>query len=353
MSDYFDRVERQIVRRVEDGVPRSRRLRIVPGHLAVAAAVIVVIVVAGVFLLARGAGGGGNPAPAGHSDVTVVLGGPPAHVPAPVLDDGVRILRERMRAVYPDVTVTRAAQNIVVDLPNAPAGARRQILALAAPGRLAFYDWEADVIAPNGKTVASQLGGGDPTVIAISQGEAGAAPGEPGAGGVSLQQARARVRKAAVRGRFALIQAADPDPRHPIAPDAPNARFYVVRVVPSVLSEAGIKNPHAGRDPTTGSPEVTFGFTAAGGRAFQSLTRTIARRGSLVSGLGHTLNQHFAVALDDQLIEVPFIDFKQYPDGISGDAGAALLGNFTRQSARDLAILLRYGPLPLDLRARG
>jgi SecD/SecF fusion protein len=72
-----------------------------------------------------------------------------------------------------------------------------------------------------------------------------------------------------------------------------------------------------------------------------------------VSSLGDTLNQHFAVALDNRLITVPSIDYKVYPDGITGDHGADLSGNFTRQSAKDLAILLRYGPLPVNLTAAG
>ena len=69
--------------------------------------------------------------------------------------------------------------------------------------------------------------------------------------------------------------------------------------------------------------------------------------------LGHTLNQHFAIVLDDQLITVPFINFEQYPDGINGDHGADISGNLTSQSAADLAILLRFGPLPADFRAAG
>ena len=65
---------------------------------------------------------------------------------------------------------------------------------------------------------------------------------------------------------------------------------------------------------------------------------------------GETLDQHFAVVLDDQVITVPSISFKQYPDGIIGSGGAVITGGFTRQTARDLAAQLRYGALPLALR---
>jgi len=83
------------------------------------------------------------------------------------------------------------------------------------------------------------------------------------------------------------------------------------------------------------------------------VTLSIARRGSEVSSLGETLNQHFAIALDNQLISVPFVDYKQYPDGIPAGNGADVGGNFTTRSARDLAVLLRYGSLPVHLTAAG
>ena len=51
MSDYFDRIEQQLVQRVEAGAPREYRLRVPWGGLAAAAVVLVVVAVAGAFLL--------------------------------------------------------------------------------------------------------------------------------------------------------------------------------------------------------------------------------------------------------------------------------------------------------------
>ena len=39
-------------------------------------------------------------------------------------------------------------------------------------------------------------------------------------------------------------------------------------------------------------PNVTFGFNAKGAAAFQTLTRTLAHRGDLISKLGQALDQH-------------------------------------------------------------
>jgi SecD/SecF fusion protein len=117
----------------------------------------------------------------------------------------------------------------------------------------------------------------------------------------------------------------------------------------AALSSNDITNPRRSADPSARQPDVTFGFTSTGKTAFKNVTAAIARRGSLVSGLGQTLNQHFAVALDGQLITVPSIDYKQYPDGINGDNGADISGSLTITSARSLAAELRLGA-PLNLK---
>jgi SecD/SecF fusion protein len=129
----------------------------------------------------------------------------------------------------------------------------------------------------------------------------------------------------------------------------PSAQFYVLKD-DVALRGSQISNPQQSTDPNTSQPDVTFGFSGKGKSQFQNVTSNIAHRGDLVSGLGQTLNQHFAVALDNQLVTVPFIDFKQYPDGINGDNGADISGSFSITSAQDLANELRLGALPINLK---
>ncbi len=95
---------------------------------------------------------------------------------------------------------------------------------------------------------------------------------------------------------------------------------------------------------------MQFSFTGNGQNAFQNVTAAIAHRGQLVSAFHQSLNQHFAVALDNKLITVPQIDFHTYPDGITGGGGADITGGFTIQSAQDLATQLRLGALPINLK---
>jgi SecD/SecF fusion protein len=144
-----------------------------------------------------------------------------------------------------------------------------------------------------------------------------------------------------------VLQAADPNAKHQTNPNDPNAQFYVLKDNVALFGNE-ITNPQQSTD-QGGNPDVTFGFTSKGGHAFQQVTSAIAHRGDLVSGLGQTLNQHFAVALDNKLVTVPQIEFKTYPDGIPGDNGADITGGFTIQSAQDLATQLRLGALPINL----
>ena len=128
---------------------------------------------------------------------------------------------------------------------------------------------------------------------------------------------------------------------------APNAQYFVLRDHVALFGNE-ITNPQQSTD-QAGSPDVTFGFTGQGANAFQNVTSKIAHRGHLVSGLGQTLDQHFAVALDTQLITVPLIDFKQNPDGIpvvtvrTSTAGSRPIHRSTWRSE------LRLGALPIKL----
>jgi SecD/SecF fusion protein len=134
----------------------------------------------------------------------------------------------------------------------------------------------------------------------------------------------------------------------PVPIGDPSAQFYVLKDHVA-LGSSEITDPQQPTDRGPGTPDITSGFTSKGKTEFQNLTAQITRRGELVSGRGQSLNQHFAVALDDELITVPYIDFKQYPNGINGDFGAGISGSFTSASARDITNELRLGPLPLNL----
>jgi len=144
-----------------------------------------------------------------------------------------------------------------------------------------------------------------------------------------------------------VIQAVDASQSKTTPINSPVAQFYVLKDN-YALQGTDITNPQESTD-QGGNPDVQFSFTGTGQNEFSSVTNQIAKRGSL-SPPGQTYNQHFAVALDGKLITVPSIDYRQYPDGISGSNGADITGGFTSTSAQDLATLLQDGALPINLR---
>jgi SecD/SecF fusion protein len=359
----------------------------------------------------------------------VYQGEPSAQTPTvtpDALQRAVDIMRSRvdqLGVAEPQIQTTGNNQ-ITVSLPNVSDTARAE-QEVGTTAQLYFYDWEANVLTPDGKIVASQLQAQDQTAVQISCGQypcpsGGSQPGVPGAGSMGLYQAVQLASKqpawtsssnarlgsqywmfgapgsaaceAAARDQgqapvpgvhcllsgpdssmedllaglpngvsasqgeiltvpqgWVVLQAVPASFAHPTPIGSPNAQFFVLKD-DVALRGSDITNPQQSSDPNTGEPDVTFGFSSKGKTAFQNVTAQIARRGDLVSGLGQTLNQHFAVALDNQLITVPYIDFKTYPDGINGDNGADISGNFTISSAQDLANELRLGALPINLK---
>ena len=102
-------------------------------------------------------------------------------------------------------------------------------------------------------------------------------------------------------------------------------------------------------DTTTGEPIVTMQFTDKGADKFGEITREEAERGRLLSTFsgGQKVTQHFAIVLDREIKSWPSIDWEQYPNGISGTNGAQITGIGDLQEAKDLALVLQTGALPV------
>jgi SecD/SecF fusion protein len=356
---------------------------------------------------------------------------PQSGVNQEALNRAVDIMRQRvdqLGVAEPEIQ-TSGGNQISVALPNVKDTHRAE-QEVGTTARLEFYDWEANVLLPNGQTVATVLKTLPPgfaqnqgsltavqrQALAISQGA-----GSPGAGSTSLYDAVKLASKQPVRAsadnaragpqyymfgapgsQACTIAAKDrstvavpglrcllagpetsrqflfqglPDgvsqsdgqvlvvpqgtvilqatsPKFSLSGSvpfsSPVAAFYVLNDHVALFGNE-ITNPQQSTD-QSGAPDVTFGFTSKGESAFQNVTAQIAQRGALVSGLGGQLNQHFAVALDTQLVTVPQIDFKQFPNGIIGGGGASITGGFTVNSAQQLAQVLRLGALPIKLK---
>jgi len=106
------------------------------------------------------------------------------------LNRAVDIMRQRVDQLgvsQPEIQTSGGGQ-ISVGLPNVHDIARAE-QEVGTVARLEFYDWEANVLAPNGKTAASQLQTQDPSALTLSQGVGGSGPGLPGEGSLPLYDA--------------------------------------------------------------------------------------------------------------------------------------------------------------------
>ena len=104
-----------------------------------------------------------------------------------------------------------------------------------------------------------------------------------------------------------------------------------------------------------GQPIVLMSFTDDGEDKFEEITREEAQRGRrffslLGGGQGEpdNFNQNFAIVLDKEIRSFPSIDFEQYPSGIGGSGGAQITGLEGLQEAKDLALVLQTGALPVE-----
>ena len=104
-------------------------------------------------------------------------------------------------------------------------------------------------------------------------------------------------------------------------------------------------------DTQTQAPIVTMQFTKKGAKKFAEITREEAQRGKLLSntiGGGQKIEQHFAIVLDREIKSWPSIDWELYPGGISGSNGAQISGIGDVQEAKNLALVLQTGALPVE-----
>ena len=97
-----------------------------------------------------------------------------------------------------------------------------------------------------------------------------------------------------------------------------------------LVSGGDLTDAQAGFDQRTNEPIVSFRFNTSGARKFAEATQ-------------QNVGKPFAIVLDRQVISAPVIR-----EPITGGSGQ-ISGNFTVQSANDLAILLRAGALPAPL----
>lgn len=119
-----------------------------------------------------------------------------------------------------------------------------------------------------------------------------------------------------------------PDSELLMSASAPKVPYVVKKQV--LVSGGDLTDAQPGFDQRTSEPIVSFKFNSSGARKFATATT-------------ENVGLPFAIVLDNEVISAPVIR-----EPITGGQGQ-ISGNFTVQSANDLAILLRAGALPAPL----
>jgi SecD/SecF fusion protein len=320
---------------------------------------------------------------------------PRAGQPPPTADSikrAIDVMRERvdqLGVAEPEIQQSGERQ-INVALPDV-SNLQEAIKQVGTVAQLAFYDWEVNVIGPEGKP--------DPTNPAVTGGPAGGDASSPAALSLydALQRAKQRPAKAEPNNSrdgslyypvdtkakkvFGLGEESRAEALQNV-PAAQREKADIVEVKPDTvivraenrgsqtkadkwfvlkddvaLEGKELKDPEQNFDQGaagSGQPIVTFKFTDKGRKIWEQVTKRIAERGQESVGIlpnqtADQVAQHFAIVLDNELVSTPFIDFQQNPEGIDARNGSQIEGGFTIKTAQELANVLKTGALPVQL----
>ena len=310
------------------------------------------------------------------------------------VDQSVEIIRERvdkLGVAEPEIARVGTDQ-VQVDLPDVQ-DTDRAIAQVGDTAQLFLYDWQPNVIAPDGVAVEDADDQPIPQLfdaVKLASEQEAACEGCTTAGSRFwlFDKDTKQVVAGPSKSEEDLFQGPDaealpPDQRRIfevpqgtiVVESEPNfgdsgddaddptraAQYFVLMDQPS-LSGTDLENPEQNFD-AANQPVVTFDFTGEGRVKFQEVTREISLRGRTEAPVGLTnsadadqFSNNFAIALDrggsfaDTVIESrPIINFIDNPDGIDGRTGAQIAGNFDIQEAQDLATVLQIGALPIEL----
>jgi SecD/SecF fusion protein len=309
------------------------------------------------------------------------------------LDRAIDVMRERVDALgVSEPEIQRSGENqISVGLPDVTNAdeAQQQVGQVA---QLFFYDWEPNVIGPDGRaepqnpSVTGGSAAGQPTDAALSKFEAVNRAAErpeindgnntheglfyavqpsdrevvagPEDSREDLQEdiaeLPARQREGTeireVKQGTVLVQAEQPDD----VPENQQSDEWFVLADNVALRGTDVKNPEQNFDQGAGGSGSRSSPSSSPSAAGASGARRPGRSPSAASASrSRHLGPGGRPALRDRPRRRahlgPFIDFVQNPNGIDASTGSQIEGGFTIESAQELSNLLKTGALPVKL----
>jgi preprotein translocase subunit SecD len=255
-------------------------------------------------------------APRPGAEVTLRAVG--SHVTGAQLNRAVAIMRTRLARLgaHGSVVHTAGSPTVTLRLAGPASVTSSQAKAIGERGTIRFYDLAPSLLTPMPST----------SLAAAQQRARAAGPG-----------------KAVIVTCDSSVAIVCPGPNGAMQP-VRGARYYVFKDDPALgASDLEPGGAQFARDPVTRLPIVSITLTHDGDLRFHALTRAVAQRGAATDEM-----QDFAIVVDGQLRSMPGIDYTHYPDGIDpSGTGAEINGFESAPDARDLAVVLQTGRLPV------
>ncbi|MDP8938574.1 MAG: protein translocase subunit SecD, partial [Actinomycetota bacterium] len=232
-------------------------------------------------------------------------------VPSGVIDQAIEIIRSRVDALgVAEPDITRQGESIIVQLPGV-ANTDRAVQVVGQTAQLFF------------RPVLRELG---PEPVATTT----TAP-------TTTTTAAADATTPTTAPLPDLTRITPPEENAPdksvVLPERDANGRVVQRYLlgPAAVRGDALSGANASVNPTNGTWEVRFTLTGEGSRQWNEMARQVG------------VNGRIAIDLDGVVKSAPSLQTTDFP------GEAQITGNFTESQAKDLALVLRYGSLPVQL----
>jgi preprotein translocase subunit SecD len=238
---------------------------------------------------------------------------PKTEVPSGVLDQSIEIIRSRVDALgVAEPDISRQGDSIIVQLP----GVKNRDRALQIVGQTAqlFFRPVLQVLPPEETAAPTTT---PPTTTAETATTVAGSPTTT----VAPSQTR-------------TTPPEENDPTRQVAlPERDSEGNVTARYLlgPAEVKGQAISDSKAQVDPTSGSWTVTFDLTGDGTRDWNAMAAKVGR------------GNRIAIDLDGVVRSAPSLEQTEF------QGNGQITGNFTEREAKDLALVLRYGSLPVQL----
>ncbi len=247
--------------------------------------------------------------------ISVVLQ-PRTKVPESVLDQAIEIIRSRVDALgVAEPDISRQGSSVIVQLP----GVRNKDRALELIGttaQLYFRPVLSDLPASESATASTTT-----TAPTTTTTVAGATTTVPATTTTTIDTAK-------------TTKPEDNNPANQVVLPEKDENGNVVKrylLGPAEVNGRALTSARANVEPTTGAWDVEFSLSSSGTKEWNDMAVKV--------GQGNRI----AIDLDGVVKSAPSLDTTDFP------GKGRITGNFTQREAKDLALVLRYGALPVQL----